>query len=106
MILSAVLYGIGFASAMPALQAITLCLASPDRIGVANASFSTATDLSIGLGAMALGWISQYTRYQIVFLVSAASVALALMIFLLVVHRLLKQNEHVPLQAESLAELQ
>ncbi|MBD1379881.1 MFS transporter [Metabacillus arenae] len=89
---SAVLYGIGFGSAQPALQAATISLVRPDRTGVANASFTTATDLGIGLGAIMLGWVSQYTSYQVLFTVSAVSVAFSLLMFTFFVKRLLKNK--------------
>ncbi|WP_424765557.1 MFS transporter [Paenibacillus sp. sgz302251] len=92
-LVSAVLYGIGFGSAQPALQAATIRLARPDRKGVANASLLTATDLGIGLGAILLGWVSQYTSYQVLFTVSAVSVALCLLLFTFFVRRLLKNKE-------------
>ncbi|WP_299094279.1 MFS transporter [uncultured Metabacillus sp.] len=91
-LISAVLYGIGFGSAQPALQASTIRLVSPDRTGVANASFSTATDLGIGLGAMMLGLVSQQTSYQVLFTVSALSVAFSLLVFTFSVKRLLQNK--------------
>ncbi|CAH0121629.1 Staphylopine export protein [Paenibacillus sp. CECT 9249] len=91
-IVSAVLYGIGFGSAQPSLQAATLRLAGPDRKGVANASFFTAFDLGIGLGAIVLGWVSQYTGYQILYIVSAVSVFVSMIIFAVFVRRLLKSR--------------
>nr|WP_263323539.1 MFS transporter [Neobacillus sp. Marseille-Q6967] len=91
---SAILYGIGFGSAQPAFQAATIRLAHPERIGVANASLLTATDLGIGLGSIVLGWVSQYTSYQIVFTVSAVSVVISLLMFTFLVKRLLKNNGH------------
>jgi MFS family permease len=103
-ILAAVLYGIGFGSAMPVLQATTIRLARPDRIGVANASFSTAADLGIGLGAIVLGWVSQYSSYQSVFVVGAVSVALSLLIFALVVQRVLKRAAHVSVSNDTIAQ--
>ncbi|WP_169082191.1 MFS transporter [Paenibacillus sp. PL91] len=89
---SAVLYGIGFGSAQPALQAATIRLAHPDRKGVANASLLTATDLGIGFGAIMLGWVSQYTSYQVLFTVSAVSVTFSLLVFTFFVKRLLNEN--------------
>jgi len=80
-LVSAVLYGIGFGSVQPALQAATIRLARPDRKGVATASLLTATDLGIGLGAVMLGWVSQNTSYQVLFTVSAVSVAVSLLLF-------------------------
>lgn len=92
LIVSAVLYGIGFGSAQPALQAATIRLVRPDRAGVANASFSTATDLGIGLGAMIMGWVSQYTSYQVLFMVSSVSVMFSLLLFTFFVKRLVKNK--------------
>lgn len=81
LIISACLYAIGFGSAQPALQAATLRLVSPERTGVANASFSTGADLGIGLGAIILGWVSQFSSYQMLFTVSALSVLFSLLMF-------------------------
>ncbi|MGE8078771.1 MFS transporter [Peribacillus loiseleuriae] len=102
-IISAVMYGIGFGSAQPALQAATIRLVSPERTGVANASFSTATDLGIGLGAIILGWVSQYTSYQVLFTVSAVSVVLSLLLFIFFVKRLLKSKEPSQLKTGTLS---
>lgn len=89
-IVAAVLYGIGFGSAQPALQAIMIRLAPENRKGAANAFFSTATDLGIGLGAILLGIVSEHLNYQALFLVSACSVVLSIVLFMLLVIRLLK----------------
>ncbi|MBW8348826.1 MFS transporter [Bacillus sp. IITD106] len=102
-LISAILYGIGFGSAQPALQAATLRLVHPDRMGVANASFSTAIDLGIGLGAIVLGWVSQFWSYQVLFTVSAISVACSLLLFSFFVIRLLKNKESTNLKTETLS---
>ncbi|MDQ0878628.1 MFS family permease [Paenibacillus sp. V4I3] len=101
-LVSAVLYGIGFGSVHPALQAATIRLAHPDRKGVATASLLTATDLGIGLGAIMLGWVSQYTSYQLLFTVSAVSVAFSLLLFTFFVKRLLKNKGLSPLNTGTL----
>ncbi|WP_438347511.1 MFS transporter [Paenibacillus sp. FA6] len=100
-IISAVMYGIGFGSAQPALQAATIRLVGPERIGVANASFSTATDLGIGLGAIMLGWVSQHTSYQVLFTVSAVSVVFSLLMFIFFAKRLSKDKRPRPLDTGS-----
>lgn len=106
MLISAILYGIGFGSAQPALQAATIRLANPDRKGVANASLLTAIDLGIGLGAIMLGWVSQYTSYQLLFTISAVSVGLSLLMFIFFGKRMLnnkglshQNSESVPSEA-------
>ncbi|WP_025092722.1 MFS transporter [Bacillus safensis] len=90
-IIASILYGIGFGSVQPALQAATIKLVAPERIGIANASFSTATDLGIGLGAMVLGVISQFTSFQSLFNISAASVLFSLIIFFINLKKVIKK---------------
>lgn len=90
---SAILYGIGFGSAQPALQAANLRLAPPDKRGVASASFLTAFDLGIGLGAIVLGAVSQYAGYGTLFIVCAVSVAVSAVVFLLFVKPRLSQRQ-------------
>ncbi|TBL69960.1 MFS transporter [Paenibacillus thalictri] len=92
-LVSAVLYGIGFGSAQPAFQSATILLARVDRKGVANATISTANDLGIGLGAIMLGWVSQYASYQVLFEVSAVSVGISLILFSVFAKRVSKNKE-------------
>ncbi|MFC0216604.1 MFS transporter [Paenibacillus chartarius] len=91
-IAAAVMYGFGFGSAQPALQAANLRLAPTDKRGVANASFLTAFDLGIGLGSITLGWVSQYTGYEAMFAVCAGSVAVSALLFVLIARRRLSQH--------------
>jgi MFS family permease len=94
-VISAILFGIGFGSTTPALQAATLRLAPPERRGVANAAFMTAFDLGLGIGAILLGWMSQHTGYAAVFTAGASSAAASFAIFAIFVTRALKRREHV-----------
>lgn len=93
--ISAVLYGCGFGSAQPALQSATVSLVPSEQSGVANASFSTATDLGIGLGAMILGLVSQHTSYQTIFIFGAISVFLSFLTFTFLAKPLLKKKHLV-----------
>ncbi|MGD8191962.1 MFS transporter [Brevibacillus ginsengisoli] len=90
LVLTAILYGIGFGSAQPALQVATLRIAPPEKRGVANATFFTAFDLGIGLGAILLGFVSQLMGYQMLFIVCAGSGFISLLIFILFVKKTLK----------------
>lgn len=92
LITAAILYGIGFGSAQPALQAATLRIAPENRRGAANASFMTAFDLGIGLGAILLGLVSERIGYAYLFTVTAVSVVVSLVIFAVFVRRLLTSN--------------
>lgn len=91
-LISAGLYGIGFGSAQPVLQATIIHLVSPERRGVANASFSTATDLGIGLGSVILGSISKYGDYRILFITSAICITLSLIVFIFSMKHSLKSR--------------
>lgn len=95
-IVSAILYGIGFGSAQPTLQAATLDLVSPAKKGMANALFFTAIDLGIGLGSILLGVISQFFGFSALFAACAGSGIIALMVFTGFVRRTLlhRKEEH------------
>ena len=89
LVITAILYGIGFGSAQPALQVAMIRLASPEKRGIANATFFTAFDLGIGLGSILLGFVSQLMGYQMLFIVCAVSGFVSLLIFILFVKKTL-----------------
>ncbi|WIG39006.1 MFS transporter [Bacillus toyonensis] len=92
-IIAATLYGVGFGSAQPALQAAMLTIVDPSKRGVANASFFTAFDLGIGLGAILLGFVSQIFGYRILFTASSVSAVIALLVFGMFVRQKLSEKE-------------
>ncbi|WP_192703219.1 MFS transporter [Paenibacillus sp. OAS669] len=95
-IVSALLYGVGFGAAQPTLQAVTLGLVSSDKKGMANASFFTAMDFGIGLGTILLGFISQLFGYPFLFAACAVSGLIALLIFTVFVRRTLLRRKEEP----------
>lgn len=92
-IIAATLYGMGFGSAQPALQAAMLTIVDPSKRGVANASFFTAFDLGIGLGAILLGFVSQMFGYRLLFTASSVSAVIALLVFGMFVRQKLSEKE-------------
>lgn len=52
---AAILYGTGFGSALPSLQALAIDRASPTRHGAAMAAFYIAFDLGVGVGSILFG---------------------------------------------------
>jgi len=94
-ITAAVLYGIGFGSAQPALQAALLNIVPRERFGIANASFFTAFDLGIAFGSTLLGWIAGWLGYRGLFVVGAISVAISLAVFVTLVRPLLRRGDEV-----------
>lgn len=89
----AILFGFGFGSAHPVLQAVALRLVRPDQKGMANASFTTAFDLGLGIGSITLGWISEWSGYSALFLVAAIFGAVSLAIYLLTAKQMNQKQE-------------
>ncbi|MGZ9583158.1 MFS transporter [Paenibacillus marinisediminis] len=89
-VITAILYGIGFGSAQPALQVAIIRLAPPEKRGIANATFFTAFDLGIGVGAMILGFVLQLMGYEMLFMTCAISGLISVLIFMLFVKKTLK----------------
>lgn len=76
-----VLYGLGFGTVQPILNALVISLSPPERRGAANATFAVAMDLGIGLGAVALGFLAQKTSYVYMYGCSAIFALLALVMY-------------------------
>ncbi|WP_425283742.1 MFS transporter [Mesobacillus persicus] len=91
---AAALYGLGFGSIQPALQAWAVEKALPNRKGMANATFFSSFDLGVGIGAIAFGQIGHIWGYSSIYLTSALSVLISILLYIY----LLFKNK----QAESL----
>ncbi len=81
---AAILYGLGFGSVQPALQAWAIEKAPANRKGMANATFFSFFDLGIGVGAMAFGQISHLLGYSSIYLTAAGSVMLSMIIYFVI----------------------
>ncbi|WP_147535346.1 MFS transporter [Bacillus marasmi] len=82
---AAILYGLGFGTIQPALQAWSVAQAPPHRKGMANATFFSFFDLGIGIGAMLFGLISQQFGYDSIYLTSAISVMISILLYLIMI---------------------
>jgi predicted MFS family arabinose efflux permease len=76
--LSAVLWGVGFGSAQPASLALLVDLVGNQQRGLALSTYFMGFDIGIGLGAIALGYLSQSLGWEIMWPVSAACVLVGL----------------------------
>lgn len=83
-LLSAALYGLGYGSSQPTLNAVMIKLCPPERRGAGNSTFFTAMDIGSGGGAMLWGFISQNFGFQSVYLTCAASVGISLLCYLFI----------------------
>jgi MFS family permease len=93
MILSAVVFGVGFGTAYPVYVGYVMRDVSPGRRGAAFGAILAAFDTGIGTGSTGMGWIIQAHGFQTAFGIAAAISALALPYFL-AVDRL--QNRRIP----------
>lgn len=80
--IAALCYGVGFGSLQPALQAWTIARSSPERRGAANGTFFSANDLGIGLGAMVLGALANWSgSYATMYRYSTTLIIVFLLIY-------------------------
>jgi len=75
-------YGVGYGSTQPSLQAQCILAAPLERRGSANATFFIGFDLGIGLSSIMWGAIAELTGYGNMYLWSAVPVFTALVIYL------------------------
>ena len=84
MLLSAVVFGVGFGSAYPSYIGYVMRGVTPDRRGAAFGAVLAAFDSGIGTGSTTMGWVIQHYGYRSAFGVAAALSAFALPYFLIV----------------------
>ena len=83
LLIAAALYGLGFGSIQPALQAWAVEKAAPQRKGMANATLFSCFDLGVGIGAVIFGQLAAFYGYQSIYYAAAGSVALSLVVYLI-----------------------
>ncbi|SFK78048.1 Predicted arabinose efflux permease, MFS family [Paenibacillus sp. 1_12] len=81
LILSALLYGLGFGAIQPTLQAWMLRTSTKEQYGMANSMFYNSTDLGVAAGALTLGAISSMSDYAIMYRFSAGFMILFLVVY-------------------------
>lgn len=84
MLLSAVIFGVGFGSAYPSYIGYVMRGVTPDRRGAAFGAVLAAFDSGIGTGSTAMGWVIQHYGFPAAFGVAAVLSAFALPYFLVV----------------------
>lgn len=84
---AAVIYGLGFGTVQPALQAWSVKESPPHRRGMANATFFSFFDLGVGVGAMTFGQIGHWFGYSTIYQVAGVSVLLSIVLYLFILAR-------------------
>lgn len=82
LLVSAVLFGIGFGTAYPSYVGYVMHGVSPQRRGAAFGALLAAFDTGIGTGSTSMGWLIQRFGFSTAFGVAAGLAALALPYFL------------------------
>ncbi len=75
------LFGIGYGAAQPCLQAMCVLGVPPDRRGAASATYYTALDAGIGVGAIIGGFIAGALGYPAMFLSILVPLAASLFVY-------------------------
>ena len=84
MILSAIVFGVGFGTAYPTYVGYVMQHVRPERRGAAFGAILAAFDTGIGTGSTTMGWLVQRYGYPTAFGVAAGLAVLALPYFLAV----------------------
>lgn len=79
-----ILYGFGFGTVQPALQAWSVKQSPPNRRGMANATFFSFFDLGVGIGAIAFGQIAFLFGYSSIYLVCSFSVFISILLYVVI----------------------
>ena len=87
LMIAAVFVGMGFGSAQPCLQTISIQHSPKDRIGHATSTFFTCYDIGIAIGSILLGMVIAHQGYSFAYLLCAFITALSLVFYKLFVDR-------------------
>ncbi|WP_228552442.1 MFS transporter [Gracilibacillus salitolerans] len=79
---AAALYGLGFGTVQPALQAWAVNQAPDNRKGMANATFFSFFDLGVGVGAIGFGFIASSLGYSYIYLTGAVSAMISILLYI------------------------
>lgn len=88
MYIAALLYGFGFGTVQPALQAWSVKDSPANRRGMANATFFSFFDLGVGIGAIAFGQIAYWFGYSTIYSVAAISVLCSILLYLVMLAKM------------------
>lgn len=86
-LVAAVLYGLGFGSIQPVLNALVITLAPAERRGSANATFLAGLDMGVALGAIGWGAVAQQLGFIYVYALSAALIGFALLYYYTIIQK-------------------
>lgn len=83
--IAAVLYGFGFGSVQPALQAWSIEKTAANRKAMANATYFSFFDLGVGIGAIVFGQIGYLLGYRSIYITAAVSIFISMIVYLCII---------------------
>lgn len=83
LIVSALLYGLGYGCIQPSAQAWMVKVVAPEKRGMANGFFLNSIDYGIAVGSISLGTIAAHSSYAVMYRLSALLMALFLAVYFL-----------------------
>lgn len=81
LVFSAILYGMGFGTVQPSLQAWTINRVPHNRRGTANGTYFSAFDLGIGTGSILLGSVARSTSYSAMYRISIIFIVAFILVY-------------------------
>jgi predicted MFS family arabinose efflux permease len=93
LVVSALIFGVGFGSAYPSFLAHVLKFVDESRRGAAFGSIIGMFDTGIGTGSIAMGWIIERFGYQPAWATAAALASLAIPFFIVMERRVLTHSD-------------
>ncbi|MBX2930388.1 MAG: MFS transporter [Chitinophagaceae bacterium] len=93
--IAAFLLGIGYGTLFPALQTIYINMAPTSKRGTANSTYLTGFDVGIGTGMLVGGLLEDHIGFSNMYLVTAGSCLIALLIYWFNSKRVIEKNSLV-----------
>lgn len=93
--ISAFFVGIGFGSLFPSLQTLYINMAPSSKRGTANSTYLTGFDLGVGIGMLVGAVISGKWNFSTMYLITAISVFVALIIYWFYSRKIYERNKIV-----------
>lgn len=82
LIFAAILFGAGYGTVMPCLQAWTVQKVSEEKSGAANATFFSSFDVGVGVSAFILGILAEWVSLEMIFrIVSLSFIVVAVLVY-------------------------
>ncbi|MCR2806439.1 MFS transporter [Paenibacillus soyae] len=81
LVISALLYGLGFGAIQPTIQAWMLRSSTKAQYSAANSMFYNSTDFGVAVGALLLGAVATLSDYAVMYRFSAAIMLLFVLLF-------------------------